>query len=65
MIFAFAGTIATWITEDWQLVERVLDFKALHRSEHTGIAGGRNLFLTMKDMGTAKKMSRSVSHLLH
>jgi hypothetical protein len=27
MTFTFAGTIGSWITDDWELVERVLDFR--------------------------------------
>ncbi|KAJ6611141.1 hypothetical protein B0H10DRAFT_1656023, partial [Mycena sp. CBHHK59/15] len=36
MMFMFAGTIGSWITEDWELVERVLDFHPIEDKEHEG-----------------------------
>ncbi|KAF7360903.1 Eukaryotic translation initiation factor 3 [Mycena sanguinolenta] len=37
MMFTFCGTIGSWITEDWELVERVLDFHAIEDKEHEGL----------------------------
>ncbi len=34
MMFSFTGTIANWITDDWKLVERVIDF---HPIQDVGI----------------------------
>jgi hypothetical protein len=36
MMFTFAGTIASWITEDWELVERVINFHPIVDKEHEG-----------------------------
>ena len=36
MMFAFAGTIATWIDDDWNLIERVIGFSQVDCHEHTG-----------------------------
>ncbi|KAJ7649685.1 hypothetical protein FB45DRAFT_1049884 [Roridomyces roridus] len=36
MMFTFAGSIGSWITEDWELVERVLDFHPIEDKEHEG-----------------------------
>ncbi|KAJ6614974.1 hypothetical protein B0H10DRAFT_1712066, partial [Mycena sp. CBHHK59/15] len=36
MMFTFAGTIGSWISEDWELVERVLDFHPIEDKEHEG-----------------------------
>ncbi|KAJ6612081.1 hypothetical protein B0H10DRAFT_1711809, partial [Mycena sp. CBHHK59/15] len=36
MPYTFAGTIASWITSDWELVERVLDFHPIEDKEHEG-----------------------------
>jgi hypothetical protein len=33
MMFTF-GTIGSWITNDWELVERVLDFHPIENKEH-------------------------------
>ncbi|KAJ7056278.1 hypothetical protein C8F01DRAFT_926137, partial [Mycena amicta] len=37
MIFTFACTMASFIDEDWNLIERVVDFQALEENEHAGI----------------------------
>ncbi|KAF7341071.1 hypothetical protein MSAN_02093200 [Mycena sanguinolenta] len=37
MTFTFAGTIASWITADWELVERVLDFHPIEDKEHEAL----------------------------
>lgn len=36
MTFTFAGTIGSWITSDWELVERILDFHPIEDKEHEG-----------------------------
>ena len=36
MVFSFAGTIASFVTDDWELVERVVDFHHLEENEHEG-----------------------------
>lgn len=36
MMFTFAGTIASWVTEDWELVERVINFHPIVDKEHEG-----------------------------
>lgn len=36
MTFTFAGTIASWITSEWDLVERVIDFHVIEDKEHEG-----------------------------
>ena len=36
MTFTFAGTIASWITSEWELVERVIDFHVIEDKEHEG-----------------------------
>ncbi|KAJ7451915.1 hypothetical protein FB451DRAFT_949167, partial [Mycena latifolia] len=36
MTFTFAGTIGSWISSDWELIERVLDFHPIEDKEHEG-----------------------------
>ncbi|KAF7340416.1 Dimer-Tnp-hAT domain-containing protein [Mycena venus] len=43
MMFTFTGTIASWVSEDWQLIERVIDF---HPNGDKG-ARGHSYGLTM------------------
>ncbi|KAF5317764.1 hypothetical protein D9619_012500 [Psilocybe cf. subviscida] len=40
MVYSFACSIAAWIDSDWNLVTRVVDFKALKDKEHEGVDGG-------------------------
>ncbi|KAH7917410.1 hypothetical protein BV22DRAFT_994778, partial [Leucogyrophana mollusca] len=37
MMFTFAGTIASWIDDDWNLIDRVIDFHSLSDKEHEGV----------------------------
>jgi hypothetical protein len=36
MVFTFAGTMATFIDDDWKLVERLVDFYHIQDKEHEG-----------------------------
>ncbi|KAJ6624233.1 hypothetical protein B0H10DRAFT_1712402, partial [Mycena sp. CBHHK59/15] len=36
MMFTFAGSIAGWISEDWQLIECVVNFHPIADKEHEG-----------------------------
>lgn len=36
MVFTFAGSIASWVDEDWKLVYTLLDFHPLADKEHAG-----------------------------
>jgi hypothetical protein len=60
MMFAFAGTIATWVDDDWNLVERVVGFSQVDCHEHTGSGSARVLFGAMRDIRTASKISTFV-----
>ena len=57
MMFAFAGTIATWINDDWNLIKRVIGFSQVDRHEHTGSGSVRVLFEAMQNIGSASKIS--------
>ena len=41
MVYTFACTIGSFINEDWELIERVVNFKVLEDKEHEGIHGGK------------------------
>ena len=41
MVYTFACTVASFINEDWELVERVVDFKVLEDHGHEGLHGGK------------------------
>jgi len=56
MMFAFAGTIAHWITNDWVMKERVVSFRCLEHDQHSGREGGKVLFADLCEMGCADKV---------
>lgn len=56
MAFSFLGTIANWIDDDWELLERVVDFRHLGEDEHTGVGGVRAFLEGLKSMGIATKI---------
>lgn len=58
MVYTFACTVACFIDDDWELIERVVDFKPLEDKEHEGYFGGMAFVNGAKDMGGLKQMSR-------
>ncbi|KAK7047043.1 hypothetical protein R3P38DRAFT_3423826 [Favolaschia claudopus] len=57
MMFTFAGTIGSWITEDWELVERVLDFHPIEDKEHKGEFAAIGLATRLSELGVLEKIS--------
>ena len=57
MLFTFAGTIANLIDEDWNLLERVVDFCCLNDDERTGVGGARAFFDSVHKIGGGCQMS--------
>ena len=41
MVYTFSGTVRCFINEDWELIERIINFKPLVEKEHQGLYGGR------------------------
>ncbi|KAF9003847.1 hypothetical protein BDZ89DRAFT_891143, partial [Hymenopellis radicata] len=37
MTFSFGGGILNWISKEWKLIERVIDFHAILEKEHRGV----------------------------
>ncbi|KAJ6501387.1 hypothetical protein DFH09DRAFT_944678 [Mycena vulgaris] len=57
MTFTFAGTIGSWISSDWELIERVLDFQPIEDKEHEGEYTAIRLAKTLADLDVLEKMS--------
>lgn len=57
MMFTFAGTIASWIDEDWNLIERVIDFHPIADKEHEGVYAGIGLAKMLQDLDILEKIS--------
>lgn len=56
MVFLFAGTIAHWIDDDWNLVERLINFHAMGDKEHAGAA--KAFVRWAADCGGLRKISQ-------
>ncbi|KAF5378354.1 hypothetical protein D9615_002986 [Tricholomella constricta] len=62
MMFSFAGTIASWITDDWELIERVIDFHPLEDKEHEGEYAAKGLAKLLSDLGILEKITVSLDN---
>ncbi|KAJ7810430.1 hypothetical protein B0H14DRAFT_3480674 [Mycena olivaceomarginata] len=56
-IFKFARTIGSWITDDWELVERVLDVHPIKNKEHEDEYAGAVMARRRSELGVLEKMS--------
>lgn len=56
MIFTFAGTIAHFINDDWELIERLIDFHQLSDKEHAGEAAARAFVASARKRGGLKQI---------
>lgn len=56
MTFTFAGTIGSWITSDWELVERILDFHPIEDKEHEGEYAAIGLAKRLADLEVLEKI---------
>ena len=41
MVYMFACLIRCFINNDWEIIERVIDFKPLEDKDHEGLYGGK------------------------
>lgn len=57
MTFTFSGTTATYINDNWELVEHVLDFNAISDKQHEGAHAARALAKTLSDFDILYKIS--------
>lgn len=57
MVFSFAGTIASFIDDDWKLVERLIDFKQLDDDDHQGKNAAKSFMKSASSRGGLDKIS--------
>jgi hypothetical protein len=57
MVYTFACTIGCFIDDDWNLIERVLDFQPLDDKEHKGIYAGLSFVNGAAARGGLKQIS--------
>lgn len=63
MTYTFACVLGSFIDDDWNLVERVIDFKALEEKEHEGYYGARAFVQGARGIGSLNKMSSRLYRL--
>jgi hypothetical protein len=56
MLFSFAGTIASFIDEDWNLIERLVDFHCLDDNEHEGVHAATGFVRSASSRGGLNKI---------
>jgi hypothetical protein len=59
-VYAYNGVVGFWITDDWRLVETVLDLIHLD-GDHTGATVGKLMFESMRKRGVTKKIGHTFS----
>jgi hypothetical protein len=57
MVYTFAATVASFVNEEWELIERVIDFKPLESKEHEGFYAARALVEGARRAGSLHKIS--------
>ena len=60
MIFTFAGTLAHFIDDDWNLIERLVDFYHVEEDEHKGFESGLAFVRSASKCGGLDKISVNI-----
>lgn len=63
MVYTFACTIGCFIDDDWNLIERVVDFKPLDDKEHKGIYAGLAFIDGAAARGGLKQISVYIEYI--
>jgi hypothetical protein len=58
MVFTFDCTVSSFINEDWELIEHVVDFKPLEDKEHEGLYAGKAFVDGTRKCGGLDKISK-------
>ncbi|KAJ7588338.1 hypothetical protein C8J56DRAFT_785976 [Mycena floridula] len=61
MVYTFGCTVGTFINDEWEIIERVIDFKVLEDKEHEGIHAGKAFVNGAAKIGGLDKISLSSS----
>lgn len=59
MVFSFACTVAFFVDDDWNLIERVVDFRPLDSKDHEGINAAKAFMQGARERGGLNKISFS------
>ncbi|KAK7012413.1 hypothetical protein R3P38DRAFT_2790675 [Favolaschia claudopus] len=63
MTYTFAGTIGSWISSEWELVQRVLDFHPIEDKEHQGEYAALGLAKQLNELQALEKISFPIDGL--
>jgi len=58
MVFSFMGTIAHFVDDDWNLIERLVDFHHMGDKEHASAYAAKAFVKSAADQGGLNKISR-------
>lgn len=61
MVYTFAGTIAHWIDDDWNMVERLVSFYHIDDRDHEGKYAGKAFVRSAAEKGGLEKISEHFS----
>jgi hypothetical protein len=64
MIYTFGGSIASWVTEDWELIERVIGFQPIADKDHEGEYAAAGLAKHLSELEVLEKMRLDSSRTL-
>jgi hypothetical protein len=62
-VFTFAGTIASFINDDWELCERLIDFHHIEDKEHESIHAAKAFTQIAATRGGLNKISSGLYHV--
>lgn len=67
MMYSFAGTLASFVNDEWDLVELVVDFAALDAEDHSGAQSAKKFAESAAKRGALIKICPFHPHkcLLH
>jgi hypothetical protein len=56
-VYTFACSVRFFINDDWEIIEHVIDFKALEDKEHEGLYGSKAFVNGACKIGSLDKIS--------
>lgn len=56
MVYTFACTIGSFIDEDWELMQYVVDFQPLAEQDHVGVYAGKAFVESARSVGGLDKV---------
>ena len=61
MVYTFACTIGSFVNDDWELIQHVVDFAPLQDKEHEGLYAGKAFVDSVRKRGGLDKICLFVS----